>query len=171
MIDRVSGPGGPPPPVAPVQPVARTAPAAGAAGVPTGQAGNPMSAAQLVEQRLMQALLTPGGTKALSDEDLKTLSDIVARTRADPGAAPLAGQPNPYGQITPERAAELLARVAPEALHRAHGAGRGRATGAGAGRPASAESRFNALTVNLLSWLAAIVVAGLLIAFMVWVVG
>lgn len=172
MIDRVSGPGGPPPPVAPVQPVARTAPAAGAAGVPTGQAGNPMSAAQLVEQRLMQALLTPGGTKALSDEDLKTLSDIVARTQGEPGAAPLSGQPNPYGQITPERAAELLARINPEALQRAYGAGRGRATGARpTNRPTSEESHFNALTVNLLSWLVAIIVAVVLISVMVWVGG
>ena len=171
MIDRVSGPGGTPPPVAPVQPVARTAPAAGAAGVPTGQAGNPMSAAQIVEQRLMQALLTPGGVKDLSDAELKTLTDIVARAQAEPGAAPLAGQPNPYGQITPERAAELLARINPEALHRAYGGGRGRATGAASTRRDDEETRFGALSINLLSWLAAIGIAVVIIGLIAWVQG
>ena len=130
-----------------------------------------MSAAQIVEQRLMQALLTPGGVKDLSDAELKTLTDIVARAQAEPGAAPLAGQPNPYGQITPERAAELLARINPEALHRAYGGGRGRATGAASTRRDDEETRFGALSINLLSWLAAIGIAVVIIGLIAWVQG
>lgn len=173
MIDRVSGIGGQPAPVAPVRPAAP-----GGAAAPAGDAAGranpfPASAAQLVEARLMQALLTPGGVKALSDADLATLTEIVARTNArgsEGMAAP--GQPLPpgYAQISPERAAELLARVDPAALHRAHGIARARGLGAGDGA-GQEDGVIRDPSARLIRWIALACLAAMGLAFLLWVRG
>ncbi|WP_448657486.1 hypothetical protein ACPVPU_08440 [Sphingomonas sp. CJ99] len=150
---------------APVKPVTADA-ARPTGGARPGEPVQPRSSTQGSDDaRILRALLTPAAASELTEEDVVRLTRIASRVSDD--GIYLPNQPGVSHQpVSPERAAELLARLDPALVQRLQGGvpfpGQSAVDRTLAGASSMA-------TVRIIRWTMAACVAGLVFLFIAWI--